>query len=52
MAKNKPKREFAEQVDLLETMLSSLAEFSDKRHIDVKGISKKRIMEKEKIKWD
>jgi hypothetical protein len=33
MAKNKPKRELAEEVDLLDTMLSSLVELLEEKGI-------------------
>jgi hypothetical protein len=33
MAKNKPKRELAEEIDLLDTMLSSLVELLEERGI-------------------
>jgi hypothetical protein len=33
MAKNKPKRELAEEVDLLDTMLSSLVELLEEKDV-------------------
>ncbi|MGA2768193.1 MAG: hypothetical protein ABSF24_07760 [Candidatus Bathyarchaeia archaeon] len=50
MAKNKPKRELAEEVDLLDTMLSSLVELLEEKGILTQAEYEKRIMEKVKIK--
>jgi hypothetical protein len=43
MAKNKPKRELAEEVDLLDTMLSSLVELLDEKGVITQEEYEKRI---------
>jgi hypothetical protein len=50
MAKNKPKRELTEEVDLLDTMLSSLVELLEEKDILTQAEYEKRIKEKVKIK--
>jgi len=49
MAKNKPKRELAEEVDLLDTMLSSLVELLEEKRIITEKEYEKKIKEKVKI---
>lgn len=46
MAKNKPKRELAEEVDLLDTMLSSLVELLEKKGILTETEWEKQIKQK------
>jgi hypothetical protein len=46
MAKNKPKRELAEEVDLLDTMLSSLVELLEKKGILTEAEWEKQIKQK------
>jgi hypothetical protein len=43
MAKNKPKRELAEEVDLLDTMLSSLVELLEEKGILTQEEWEKRV---------
>jgi hypothetical protein len=50
MPKNKPERELAEEVDLLDTMLSSLVELQEEKGILTQEEYEKRIMEKVRIK--
>jgi len=50
MKKNKVKREPAEEIDLLDTMLSSLVELLEEKGILTQEEYEKRIMEKVKIK--
>jgi hypothetical protein len=50
MGKNKPKRELAEEVDLLDTVLSSLVELLEEKDILTQAEYEKRIKEKVKIK--
>lgn len=49
MAKNKPKRELAEEVDLLDTMLSGLVELLEEKGILTQAEWEKRIKRKVKI---
>ena len=48
-AKNKPKREFTEEIDLLDTMLSSLVELLEEKGIITQEEYEKRIKEKIKV---
>lgn len=50
MAKNKPKRELAEEVDLLDTMLSSLVELLEEKGIVTQPEWEKRIKERVTVK--
>lgn len=50
MAKNKPKRELAEEVDLLDTMLSSLVELLEEKRMITEQEYEKKVKEKVKIK--
>jgi len=50
MAKNKPKRELAEEVDLLDTMLSSLVELLEEKGVLTQEEWERRIKEKVTIK--
>jgi predicted transcriptional regulator len=50
MAKNKPKRELAEEVDLLDTMLSSLVEMLEERGVLTQKEWEERIKNKITIK--
>jgi hypothetical protein len=50
MAKNKPKRELAEEVDLLDTMLSSLVELLEEKGILTQEDWEKRIKTRITIK--
>lgn len=50
MAKNKPKRELAEEVDLLDTMLSSLVELLEEKGIVTQVEWEKRIKERVTVK--
>lgn len=50
MAKNKPKRELAEEVDLLDTMLSSLVEILEEKGILTQAEWEKRTKERITIK--
>ena len=50
MKKNKVKREPSEEIDLLDTMLSSLVELLEEKGILTQEEYEKRIMEKVKIK--
>jgi len=43
MAKNKPKRELAEEVDLLDTMLSSLVELLEEKGVLTQEEYEKKI---------
>jgi len=51
MKKNRAKREPSEEIDLLDTMLSSLDELLEEKGILTQEEYEKRIMEKVKIKW-
>ncbi len=48
MAKNKPKRELEEEIDLLDTMLSSLVELPEEKGVVKQAEWEKRI--KQRIK--
>ena len=50
MAKNKPKRELAEEVDLLDTMLSSLVEILEEKGVLTQQEWEKRVKERVSIK--
>ena len=50
MAKNKPKRELAEEVDLLDTMLSSLVELLEEKGVLSQAEYEKRIKERITVK--
>ena len=50
LKKNKVKREPAEEIDLLDRMLSSLVELLEEKGILTQAEYEKRIMEKVKIK--
>jgi hypothetical protein len=50
MAKNKPKRELEEEVDLLDTMLSSLVELLEEKGVLTQSEWEKRIKERVTIK--
>jgi hypothetical protein len=50
MARNKPKRELAEEVDLLDTMLSSLIELLEEKGIVTQEEWEKRIKRKVIVK--
>jgi hypothetical protein len=50
MAKNKPKRELAEEVDLLDTMLSSLVELLEERGVLTQEEWEKRIKKRVTIR--
>lgn len=50
MAKNKPKRELAEEVDLLDTMLSSLVELLEEKGVLTQEEWEKRIKRKVIVK--
>jgi len=50
MKKNKIKREPSEEIDLLDTMLSSLVEILEEKGVLTQEEYEKRIMEKVKIK--
>jgi len=50
MAKNKPKRELVEEVDLLDTMLSSLVEILEEKGVLTQAEYEKRIKERITIK--
>ena len=50
MKKNRAKREPSEEIDLLDTMLSSLDELLEEKGILTQEEYEKRIMEKVKIK--
>jgi len=50
MAKNKPKRELAEEVDLLDTMLSSLVELLEEKGVLTQAEYEKRIKERITVK--
>jgi hypothetical protein len=49
MAKNKPKRELAEEIDLLDTMLSSLVEVLEEKGILTQEEWEKRIKKQVRI---
>lgn len=49
MAKNRPKRELAEEVDLLDTMLSSLVELLDEKGVLTQEEWEKRIKGKVRV---
>jgi hypothetical protein len=46
MAKNKPKRELAEEIDLLDTMLSSLVELLEEKGVLTQTEWEKQIKQK------
>ena len=50
MAKNKPQRELAEEVDLLDTMLSSLVELLEEKGVLTREEWEKRIKQRVTIK--
>jgi hypothetical protein len=50
MPKNKPKRELAEEVDLLDAMLSSLVELLEEKGILSQNEYERRIKERVSIK--
>lgn len=50
MAKNKPKRELAEEVDLLDTMLSSLVELLEEKGVLTQEEWEKRIKKQVLVK--
>jgi len=50
MVKNKPRRELAEEIDLLDTMLSSLVELLEEKNIVTQEEYERRIKEKVKVK--
>lgn len=50
MAKSKPKREPTEEIDLLDTMLSSLVELLEEKGVITEQEYEKRIKAKVKIK--
>jgi hypothetical protein len=50
MVKNKPKRELEEEIELLDTMFSSLVELLEEKGILTQEEYEKRIKEKVKIK--
>ncbi len=50
MAKNKPKRELAEEVDLLDTMLSSLVELLEEKGVLTQAEWEKRVKKRVSIK--
>jgi hypothetical protein len=50
MAKNKPKRELAEEIDLLDTMLSSLVELLEEKGILTQEEWEKRAKERITVK--
>lgn len=50
MVKNKPKRELAEEIDLLDTMLSSLVELLEEKDVLTQSEWEKRIKERTIIK--
>jgi hypothetical protein len=50
MKKSKVKREPSEEIDLLDTMLSSLVELLEEKGVLTQAEYEKRIMEKVKIK--
>jgi hypothetical protein len=50
VAKNKPERELADEVDLLDTVLSSIVEPLEEKAIVTQEEYEKRIKEKVKIK--
>lgn len=49
MAKNKPKREIAEEVDLLDTMLSSLVELLEEKGFITQQEYEQRIKQKVRV---
>lgn len=50
MAKNKPKRELAEEVDLLDTMLSSLVELLEEKGVLTQEEWEKQIKKRVLVK--
>jgi hypothetical protein len=50
MAKNKPKRELAEEIDLLDRMLSSLVELLEEKGVLTQEEWERRIKERVSIK--
>jgi hypothetical protein len=50
MKKNKVKREPAEEIDLLDTMLASLVEILEEKGVLTQEEYEKRIMERVKVK--
>ncbi|MCJ7430135.1 hypothetical protein MUO83_02815 [Candidatus Bathyarchaeota archaeon] len=50
MAKNKPKRELSEEVDLLDTMLTSLVELLEEKGIVTQAEWENRIKQRIRIK--
>ena len=50
MAKNKPKRELAEEIDLLDTMLSSLVEILEEKGVLTQEEWEKQIKKRVVIK--
>jgi hypothetical protein len=50
MAKNKPKRELAEEIDLLDTMLSSLVELLEEKGMLTQEEWEKRIKKRVMVK--
>jgi hypothetical protein len=50
MAKNKPKRELSEEVDLLDTMLSSLVELLEEKGVLTQAEWENRIKKRVTIK--
>jgi DNA-binding HxlR family transcriptional regulator len=49
MAKNKPKRELAEEVDLLDMMLSSLVELLEEKGLITQEEYERRIKQKVRV---
>jgi hypothetical protein len=49
MAKNKPKRELAEEIDLLDTMLSSLVELLEQKGVLTRNEWERQIKKRVKI---
>jgi hypothetical protein len=50
MAKNKPKRELAEEVDLLDTMLTTLVELLEKKGVLTEAEWEKQIKQRVRIR--
>ena len=50
MVKNKPKRELAEEVDLLDSMLSSLVELLEEKGVLTQSEWEKRVKERVAVK--
>jgi len=50
MTKNKPKRELAEEIDLLDTMLSSLVELLEEKGVLTQEEWEKRIKKNIRVK--